>query len=223
MFQYQNSGHLSGNLISFNLNQHKYKRLGLSFRYAHQNFKADVVGNGLNSPQSSYSEKGETGRVEWSKNNYFTFSGNLNLPGKITLDTQLDGGDGARYTVTTGTDNNGDGDFNDRPSYASAPGPGVYATRFGLLTTNTVNGSVPRDIGTMPGPFHLDSNLSRTFALNLKGKDHSRTVTFNARSANLLNHTNVTAVNTVLSSAAVGQPIAAEAARRVEFGVRFAF
>ena len=223
IFQYQNSGHLSGNLISFNLNQHKYKRLGLSFRYAHQNFKADVVGNGLNSPQSSYSEKGETGRVEWSKNNYFTFSGNLNLPGKITLDTQLDGGDGARYTVTTGTDNNGDGDFNDRPSYASAPGPGVYATQFGLLTTNTVNGSVPRDIGTMPGPIHLDSNLSRTFALDLKSKDHSRTVTFNARSANLLNHTNVTAVNTVLSSAAVGQPIAAEAARRVEFGVRFAF
>jgi hypothetical protein len=223
IFQYQNSGHLSGNLISFNLNQRKYKRLGLSFRYAHQNFKADVVGNGLDSPQSSYSEKGETGRVEWSKNNYFTFSGNLNLPGKVVLDTQFDGGDGAHYTITTGTDNNGDGDFNDRPSYASSPGPGVYATQFGLLTTNTVNGNVSRDIGTMPGPVHLDSNLSRTFTFNPKDKDHPRTFTLNARSANLLNHTNVTTVNTVLSSSAVGQPIAAEAARRVEFGVRFAF
>jgi len=38
-----------------------------------------------------------------------------------------------------------------------------------------------------------------------------------------LNHTNVTAVNTILSSGALGQAVAAETARRVELGVRFAF
>jgi hypothetical protein len=54
-------------------------------------------------------------------------------------------------------------------------------------------------------------------------KDHPRTLTFNARSANLLNHTNVTAVNTILSSGTLGQPLTAEAARRVELGVRFSF
>ena len=102
-------------------------------------------------------------------------------------------------------------------------GPGVYATRFGLLTANTVNGNVPRDIGTMPGPLHLGMNLSRVFTLDPKVKDHPRTFTFNARSANLLNHTNVTAVNSVLSSSTVGEPIAVETARRIEFGLRFAF
>jgi hypothetical protein len=66
-------------------------------------------------------------------------------------------------------------------------------------------------------------NLSRAFTFNPKDKDHPRTLTFNARSANLLNHTNVTAVNTVLSSSNLGQPLTAEAARRVELGVRFAF
>jgi hypothetical protein len=66
-------------------------------------------------------------------------------------------------------------------------------------------------------------NLSRAFQLNRKDKEDSRTLTFNARSANLLNHTNVTAVNTVLSSSAVGQPIAAETPRRIELGVRFTF
>jgi hypothetical protein len=55
------------------------------------------------------------------------------------------------------------------------------------------------------------------------GKDHLRTFTFNARSANLLNRTNVTAVNTILSSGAIGQPVAADTARRIELGVRFAF
>jgi hypothetical protein len=75
----------------------------------------------------------------------------------------------------------------------------------------------------MPGVVHLDMNLSRAFALNPKDKDHPRTLPFNARSANLLNHTNVTAVNAVLSSSAIGQPVAAETARRVELGVRFEF
>ena len=223
IFQYQNSGHLLGNLISFNLDQHGYKRLGLSFRYAHMNFKSNVVDSGINSPQSTYRESGESGRVEWSKNNYCSLSGNLILPYRVELATQFDAGDGRRYNVTTGTDNNGDGNFNDRPSYAVVPSPGVFVTRFGLLTTNTVNGNLPRDLGTMPGPIHLDVNLSRAFSLNPKDKEHLRTITLNARSANLLNHTNVTAVNSVLSSSAVGQPIAAEAARRIEFGIRFAF
>jgi hypothetical protein len=75
----------------------------------------------------------------------------------------------------------------------------------------------------MPRATHLDANLSRAFTLNPKDKDHPYTLTFNARSANLLNHTNVTAVNTVLTSGAVGQPIAAESARRVELGTRFNF
>ena len=223
IFQYQNSGHLLGHLVSFNLDQHGYKRLGLSFRYAHMNFKSNVVDSGINSPQSTYSETGESGRVEWSKNNYCSLTGNFILPYKVEVATQFDAGDGRRYNVTTGTDNNGDGNFNDRPSYAWTPGPGVFMTRFGLLTTNTVNGNVPRDVGTMPGPIHLDVNLSRAFSLNPKDKEHLRTIALIARSANLLNHTNVTAVNSVLSSSAVGQPIGAEPARRIELGIRLAF
>jgi len=160
--------------------------------------------------------------VEWSKNNFVSLKANLVLPYKLELATQFDAGEGVRYSITTGTDNNGDGDFNDRPSFATAPGPSVYATRFGLMTINTVNGNVPRDIGTMPAPIHLDTNVSRAFPLNPQNKDHLRTITVNARSTNLLNHTNVTAVNTVLSPT-VGQPIVAETARRIEFGVRFAF
>jgi hypothetical protein len=227
IFQYQNSGHLAGNVVSFNLEQHSLKRLGLYFRYGHLLFKSNVVDSGVNgdpnSPQSSYSDRGESARVEWQRDNHFTLDGNLTLPYKFEMDTQFDAGDGHPYNITTGTDNNGDGDFNDRPAYAAVPGPGVYNTHFGLLTTNTVNGDVPRNPGTMPGTIHLDMNLSRVLMLSEKDREHPRSFTFNVRSANLLNHTNVTAVNTVLSSPVVGQPIAAEAGRRVELGVRFAF
>jgi hypothetical protein len=155
--------------------------------------------------------------------NLFFGSANLDLPYKISLSSLIDFESGQPYNITTGTDANGDGDFNDRPSYASAPGPGVYRTPFGLLTTNTINGNVPRNLGAKPAQIHLDMNLSREFALDSRDKDHPRTFTLNARSTNLLNHTNVTTVNTILSSGAVGQPIAAETARRLELGARFTF
>jgi hypothetical protein len=75
----------------------------------------------------------------------------------------------------------------------------------------------------MPTRLHLDGNLSRNFILNPRDKDHPRTLTFNARSANLVNHTNVNGVNAILSSSTLGQPLTAETARRVELSVRFAF
>jgi hypothetical protein len=67
------------------------------------------------------------------------------------------------------------------------------------------------DYGKWPGAVHLDTNLRRALALNL---------TFNARSANLLT-TNITDVNTVVSSSVLGQPIAAQTVRRVGLGSLF--
>jgi hypothetical protein len=221
MVEYQNSAPAAGPSATFSLEQHSYKRFGLSASYGYVDFKAYSPGTGT--PQSSYSNKGEWGRLDYERKNSFTLFGNLNLPYKVEATAQFDAGDGRAYDITTGTDNNGDGNYTDRPSYASAPGPGVYSTPYGLMTVNTVNGNVPANLGTMPGVIHLDMNMSREFRLNPKDKEHPRTLTFNARSANLLNHTNVTAVNTILSSGAVGQPVAAETARRVELGVRFEF
>jgi hypothetical protein len=148
--------------------------------------------------------------------------GSLTLPYKLVVTTIFDANSGHPYNLTTGTDNNGDGDFNDRPAYTSTPG-GVYSTRFSLLTTDTVNGNVPRNLGTMRALIHLDLNVNRVFTLNPKDKDHVRTISFNARSANLLNHTNVTAVGAVISSSNFSQPVSAETARRFELGANFTF
>jgi hypothetical protein len=122
-------------------------------------------------------------------------------------------------------DNNGDGVFNDRPSLTAQQGAGTYQTPFGLLNTTGINGSLGRNAGTMPALIHLDSNLSRTFQLASHGfsADRHQSITLNARSANLLNHTNVTTVGSVVGSPTFTQPLAAEAARRVEFGIRYTF
>jgi len=222
ILQYENSGHLAGNIFVVGAGHNDDKRFGISVTYVHVNLKADTS-DAVTTPQSSYSEFGESSRIDGESKNALYASGNLHLPYKVDLSAILDALSGQPYNITTGTDANGDGNFNDRPSYASVLGSGVYPTHFGLLTTNTVNGNVSRNFGTKPGRVHLDANLSRAFTLNLKDKDHPRTLTFNARSANLLNHTNVTGVNTVLSSSALGQSLSAETARRLELGVRFTF
>ncbi len=63
MVEYQNSGHNAGNAVWFTLNHHSYKRFGLSARYMHMNFKCDTMAN--ETPQSSYSNKGESARIYW--------------------------------------------------------------------------------------------------------------------------------------------------------------
>jgi hypothetical protein len=216
--QYQMYGHSRGTYDWVTLDQTSLKAFTLHLYYAYLSFKEDEQ-----TPQSSYSEPGEAGRPWWMTRGGPTVEGSVMLPFKIELDSQFSTRPGRPYNITTGTDANGDGAFNDRAAFASAPGAGVYSTRFGLLTSNAINGNVPYNLGTMPRTVHLDANLNRTIALNPRDKDHPRAITINARSANLLNHTNVTAVNSVLSSSALGAPIAADTARRLELGARFSF
>ncbi len=220
IFQFQATGHLSGNVVFLGLDQHSYKRFAFFLGYLKFNLTTDAAAN-AGFTQSAYSNRGEAGPPDWQARQRVFFFGNLNLPEKLDLSAQMDAQSGLPYNVTTGTDNNGDGVFNDRPSYASAAGTGVYATRFGLLSSNTVDGDVPRDLGTMPALLHLDMNLSRAWKIGKS--DQQRTLTLNVRSANLLNHTNASAVSSVVSSPSFGAPIAAESARRLELGARFSF
>jgi len=222
VLQYQNSGHLAGNIFVIGADRNGGKRVGISAYYVHTDLKTNT-NDAVTSPQSSYSDSGESSRPDRESQNAIYASGTIHLSYKVEFSSILDAESGHPYNVIIGTDTNGDGDFNDRPSYAAATGTGVYGTQFGLLSTNTINGNVPRNLGTMPARIHLDANLNRVFTLNPNDKDHPRTLTFNVRSANLLNHTNVTAVGTVVSSSTLSQPLSAETARRVELGLRFAF
>ncbi|HEY0784982.1 MAG TPA: TonB-dependent receptor [Acidobacteriaceae bacterium] len=223
LFQYQQTGNLHGSVTFVGVDQHTYKRFNIFVGYLHYDLMTDADSPGQ-FPESSYTDHQELARADWESSNRLFTIGQLNLPGKLSLSTQFDAASGLPYNVVTGTDNNGDGIFNNRPSYAASPGDGVYSTRFGLLSTSAVNGDLPRNAGTMPATVHVDANLSRTFNVAAKGsRDRHETLTLNARSANLINHTNVTAVGTVVGSPTFAQSLAAETARRIELGARFTF
>jgi hypothetical protein len=223
ILEYQQTGNLHGTVTFLGVDQHSYKSFAMFVGYLHFDLLTDAD-TSANFPQSTYSNHGEFARASWESTNRIFAIGQVSLPRKVSLSTQFDAASGLPYNFTTGIDNNGDGIFNDRPSYASAAGDGVYATRFGLLSTTGINGNVPRNVGTMPATVHLDANLSRAFTIGRgNAGDRHETLTLNARSANLINHTNVTAVGTVVGSPTFAQSLSAETARRLEVGARFTF
>jgi len=222
VFQYQATGHLHGRVLFAALDQHSYKAFGFFLGYLHFDFKSDTpAGQGF--AQSAYSDEGETASSDRQVHDRLFLIGNLSLPRQAQLFLQMDTENGLPYNLTTGTDNNGDGVFNDRPSYARTPGPDTYNTRFGLLSADTVNGDVPRNLGTMPGLFHLDADVSREWTISHRNSDTPKTLRLNVRSTNILNHTNVTSVSSIVTSPTFSQAIAAEPSRRLELGMRLAF
>ncbi len=82
----------------------------------------------------------------------------------------------------------------------------------------------PRNEGRTPPRVNLDLNLSHTFTLTPHAdKDRLQTLAVNVRSANVLNHTNVTQVGSVLGSPLFDRAYQADSGRRIEAGLRYSF
>jgi Carboxypeptidase regulatory-like domain len=223
IFEFQNTGGLAGPVVFVGVDQSSYKRFHLFVGYLFMGLRSNAD-TPMQFPQSSYSDHGDWAQPSWESTHRVFLTGSLNLPWKVELATFLDSASGLPYDVNSGTDSNGDGVFNDRPSVVSQSGSDVYSTQFGLLNANVVNGNLPRNIGTLPWAIHLDSNLSRSFPVGKKDAvgTSRQALEFNARAANLLNHTNVTSVNTFLGFP-LGQPVTADFGRRLELGLRYSF
>jgi hypothetical protein len=234
VLQTQNSGQGRVNAVFAGVESHKYKRAQFFVGGVRVNLVDDTDDNEFFTPQSSSSNVGEfahrTGQGTW----HVFGNGTFTLPEKIVVSTDFHADGDSHYNITTGYDNNGDGDFNDRPQYA-LPGtpscaanpnasPCSYATPYGVLVDSGGTGVFPRNKGVLPWVIYLDANVERVFALTKNAKaNHPQTLTVNVRSSNLLNHTNVTQVGGVLGSPDFGVPYAADNGRRVEAGVRYSF
>ncbi|HKD82615.1 MAG TPA: TonB-dependent receptor [Candidatus Angelobacter sp.] len=222
VFEYQSSGLLEGPVIFVGINQFSSKRYSLLIGYLNFGMTTNAD-NSTTFPQSAFSSRGEMARPSWEARQRVFSTAQLNLPWDVSLSSHLEAASGLPYNITTGFDNNGDGITNDRPSVAGPGDPLRILTTFGPLTPLTIEGNIPRNLGTMPATVHLDLSLSRRFALHPSVPENSRAITVVARVSNVINHTNVTAVNTILGSPAFTQPVTADAGRRIELGGRYSF
>jgi hypothetical protein len=234
ILQMQSTGRGYANVQSMQISQQSLKQVQFFAGAVREVVIDDTDDNPFSTPQTTGVNTGEYARRD--NQGLWQIFGNatVNLPAKLAFSANYSGTGVQPYNITTGFDNNGDGDFNDRPQYAPAgtplcainpnASPCGYATPWGELVTSGGIGSLSRDKGNLPWTFQLDTNLERTFNLtrNLKA-EHQQTLTVNLRTSNVLNRLNVTSVGSVLGSPLFGIPYAADNGRRIEAGLRYSF
>ncbi len=222
LLQFQQTGKLGGNVLFLGLDQHSLKHLQIFAGYVRMDLRGNADSD-TTAPQSTYSDAGEIARPSWLATHQIIAFSNYVFPYAINLSTQFNAASGNPYNVTTGFDNNNDGNFNDRPFLSTATNPAAYNTRFGALAPTGTGPTIGRNAGTLPWNVHLDANLSRSFALPHAQGREAQTLAVNLRSTNLINHTNVTSVGNVLGSPLFGQAYQADNGRRIEAGLRWSF
>ncbi len=234
ILQVQGTGRGWGNIEFASLEQHSLKRLQFFFGAVRNQIIDDTDDSYFLQPQTTGVNTGEYARRDTS--GLWNVFGNvtLTLPYAFKLGTVYNSTAGQPFNITTGNDNNGDGDFNDRPRYAPvgtplcavAPTavPCAYATPYGVLTNTGFGPTIARNRGVMPWTYYVDVNLQRSIRLTHDAKAaHVQTLLLNVRTSNLLNHLNVTQEGSVLGSSLFNRPDQGDNGRRIEFGARYTF
>jgi hypothetical protein len=221
---FESSGRAEGHVLYIGINQNANKYFTVNAGYINFDFRTDAD-NAFALPQSSYDLRSEWARPIWQIRHRVFLITTANLSSTMRLSASLNVSSGVPFNITTGRDNNGDGNFNDRPGESDSMNLQTVETGFGPLNPNVVNGNLRRNAGMNPTIATLDVNLSRVFVIgktNSKGESRYK-LTANIRASNALNRSNLFGTIGVLSSPFFGRPTTANQARRIEFGLRFNF
>jgi hypothetical protein len=227
IYQFQSGGVSTENRLFTNINLTLFQRLSL-FGYYSTRFKnADTSGADA-FPSNSYHLAADYGRTSAPHQRLYigVYS---QLPFGFQFDTFLSANSSTPFNITTGSDLNGDTQYNDRPSFATASSPAasVIHTRFGAFNTTPVAGEtiIPINYGNSPAFASLDFGLGRSFKFGPRpaapaspaGAAASKkpaplppprfTLTFGFDAQNIFNHVNAGTPVGVLSSPLFGQSI----------------
>jgi hypothetical protein len=99
-----------------------------------------------------------------ARHNFFV-GGMITLPWNLRLAPLVSASTGRPFDITTGSDNNFDTQFTDRPAFGRAGDPDTVATKWGVFKLRPQPGDliIPRNFGQGPGSFNVNLNISKTF------------------------------------------------------------
>jgi hypothetical protein len=164
--QYEASGLFKQQQLTVNINARlsaKYTMFGF-YNYGQAHSDTDGIGS---FPASSYDFANEWSRAGFDVRHRFLIGGNISAPLGIRFAPFINYASQTPFNITTGSDNNGDTQFNDRPSFASAlSNPSfVRHTAYGDFNTQPVAGEtiIPRNYGNGFGNFNINLRASRTW------------------------------------------------------------
>ncbi|HYP06900.1 MAG TPA: hypothetical protein VER03_11775, partial [Bryobacteraceae bacterium] len=250
LFLYESSAVFRQHQLTLLVNARLNAKYSLFGYYSYNRAQANSDGAG-SFPANNYDLSGEWGRAAFDYRHRAQLGGNFTLPFKINLSPAVNLGSSGPVNITTGTDWNGDTNFNDRPAFATVPAgtaPQVVASRWGTFNIDPVGhpeygtAIVPRNYGSGYEFFGIFTRLNRTWTFGESAapprpagnptttapKGPGRySIQFMATIGNTLNHNNRAAPVGNLSSPFFGQALSsvypANANRFVYLGARFGF
>ncbi|HEX8459589.1 MAG TPA: carboxypeptidase regulatory-like domain-containing protein [Pyrinomonadaceae bacterium] len=166
VFQYESSGILNQHQLIINANTRFNPKLSIFTNYTFGSAESDTDGAGT-FPADNYDLSREYGRSALDVRHRFFLGGSIAVPWGIRLNPLIFASTGAPFNITTGLDNNGDTQFNDRPAFASASTlpANLKHTAFGDFDLRPAPGAeiIPRNYGRSPGQFTVNLRINKTF------------------------------------------------------------
>jgi uncharacterized membrane protein YgcG len=148
------------------------------------NYSASWADSNISNITNPYNPATDYGRAAFAVRNRLTFGGNVPLPWHVSAAPLIFANSGSPYNITTGSDNNLDGNTDDRPAFL----PGAtsancrVASSFNYqnlpTTTAPIGGElyneIPVNYCTGPANVTINLRLSRTFGFGPKTEAAAR-------------------------------------------------
>ena len=169
LYQFSSQGVSRGNIIFSNYNLHPAKWVSIWGFYVNQHFNSDATDgpNGAGAfASNSYNVAQDYGRSTFNITHRLFTGASLNLPRGITLEPFLIATSGSVFNITTGSDNNGDTIYNDRPAFATdLTRASVVRTAYGNFDTSPLPTQriIPINYGRGPAFASLQISASKGF------------------------------------------------------------
>lgn len=165
VYQFQSGGTMRSNRLFVQVNANPTKKFFLFGYYVVRKMNTDTTGPG-SFPSNSYNIHEDYGRSPEPTQRLY-LGGFYQLPGGLSLNAFLSSSSGTPFNITTGTDLNGDTQYNDRPAFATSPTINsiLYQTKYGNFDANPQPGEkiIPINDGNGPAFAEVDFGLSKSF------------------------------------------------------------
>ena len=162
---YESSGTSTQTRLQTSLRANLSRTFSFNINYNLGFSNGDTDGSG-SAPSYMYDLSGEYGRSGSDSRHTVFAMANINLPWGINLHTMANFNTGRPFNITRGTDINGDGFFNERPTFAQLATTcnerGLTAS-FCDLSGYDPAAIIPRNFGEGPSSFTVRMGLSKTF------------------------------------------------------------
>jgi hypothetical protein len=228
IYQFASNGHSTLNFFFANAQLNLTKRINF-WAWFGERYKNSDTGGASSFPTNQYRVSDDYGRIASAPRRLFT-GGDIKAWWGINIDPFVAYSGPQPFNITTGTDLNGDTQFNDRPSFATAASPAasVYKTAYGTFNANPVAGEkiIPINYGNGPHFVYTELGMRKNFYFGTApppppapkvepGKPAPKptppqkpyNLTLNLEVDNIFNHTNAGQPIGVLSSPDFGRSL----------------